>query len=225
MDHEDEYFEISDKLNDLLDEHSPAEKHQIWKYWYGNRLVETLRSMGEGMSFLEAHWRAQGKVRIKDRVYEVDGVVFGDLREIARSQPEAFDLIKQICASRLRANAELSKEQGLVVAKILQGGLTRPKRPGRPRAGNWSRDILIYEGVTSALRCQLNLERSASSTTPCAFSVVVEAFNNTGQRMVTYATVRGVWRNRKDSGLENEIHTLGLAAATFQLGDDIWSLP
>ncbi len=167
--------------------------------------------MGNGAPYLTALWLADGRLKVIDGFYEVGAEDFEELLKLTYKSPEAFDLLRDVCASRVQANVGLTEAERLVTAGILHGVLERPKRGGRPRANNWNRDVLIYRGVLGALQAGFKLEKWETSSSDCAFSLVAEAFNDEGNPLVTYDVVKNVWRNAEKSGLKKEIESIDLA--------------
>ncbi|MZR11648.1 hypothetical protein GQE99_01195 [Maritimibacter sp. DP07] len=214
------FRETGQRLGELLKSYSPHERKRIWRHWYGDRLVETVKSLEKGAGPLEAQWLADGRLDLEGGVYSVDDEDFAKLIGLAVSQPEAFDLARAICASRLEVGASLSVHQRRFAAGVLQDLVKRPKKKGRPRSKNWNRDVLIVHGVATALQQGLQEMRWETSETPCAYSVVADAFNEAGNLLVNYDVVRNVWRNRKKSGLEGEINDLESIAHTLQVGNE-----
>ncbi|MCA0044672.1 hypothetical protein [Celeribacter litoreus] len=187
---------------------TPRRRRAYWDMFYVSGLTRSIEMLGSFRSAIETLWLADERIVIKQGVYKIDDAAFEELAELAGKEPEAYDLILKICSNRLRANSKLSSAQRRVAADALQGKFTRPKPVGRPRSNNWNRDILIYKGVSDALRIGFKKEKAEGSQSDCAFSLVEEAFKNAGNHLVNYDTVRNVYRNADSSGLKKEFQKI-----------------
>ncbi|MDU8928214.1 hypothetical protein RXV86_12525 [Alisedimentitalea sp. MJ-SS2] len=125
---EEKSTKLAKYIKRQFDELTPAAKNKVWMFWPGDRLVKAARNLGSGASFLEALWLAEGRLTKKERLYAVSARDFEKLYVLAQNNPEAYDLLAEICSSTLCAGSDLSKNQRAVAGAILQGVMKRPKR-------------------------------------------------------------------------------------------------
>ncbi|MDV7145630.1 hypothetical protein R3X27_23350 [Tropicimonas sp. TH_r6] len=80
----------------------------------------------------------------------VEDEIARELIELAKSEPELFDLCSSICAKSLLAGANLSSPFADFAGKILSGSQERPKVRNRPRKRNWAEQYFIFCLVQTA---------------------------------------------------------------------------